>query len=108
MKKKVKFLQSIAGLADPDIPKLDLKYQRLRELMSGQRTMGGRRIPEDAIAKQIAEEKRRDRYDAQPIGFKQDWSFRPDQEATIEADLAQKWEEAGYCAIVQEKPTKAA
>jgi hypothetical protein len=103
MKKKVKFLVSIAGLADPDIPKLDARYKRVREVMSGQRTMGGRRLPEDAIAKQITEEKRRDRYDAPPIGFKQDWSFKPDQEAMIDAELAQKWEEAGYCVILQEK-----
>ncbi len=101
MKKKVKFTQSISGLGDPDKDRLNAEYDRIRKKSKAQ---GFR----DATIERIIEDRKvSDRYNEKPIGFKNDFSFKPEQEAYIPADLAEKWEESGICVIVPE-PKKAA
>jgi hypothetical protein len=107
MKKvKVKILDSIAGLADPKpTAELDKKYSDKITQMNRQR-----KNPFSAafIEELVTDWKKSDRYGEQPLGFRRDWSFKPDQEAMISAELAEKWEEAGLCMILRDETKKAA
>lgn len=99
MKKRVKFLDSIAVLADPKSKNdLDAKYARITEELKG------RQKPPTpaAIKNHIEEMKKADRYGETLYGFQRDMGFKPDQEALINADLAEKWEDAGICQILTE------
>ena len=96
-KVKVKILESIAGLADPDTAKLDAKYETIRARLRGR----DKPPTEQAIKLHIEEMKRLDRYAEKPLGFKKEWSFRPSVEVMIEAALAEKWIEADICALFQ-------
>jgi hypothetical protein len=98
-KTRVKFLDSIAGLGDPDKAKLELRYAELRRTM---RLQSQKRTAE-SIEKAIDEQKATDRFNEVPIGFAKDFSFAPGQEAQIPADLAEKWEAAGICVSVEKK-----
>ncbi len=100
MKKKVRMLDSVAGLGDPrPVEDLDQKYQAIRD----RNKAAERPLTERTIENQIATMKLRDRYAEKPLGFKRDWSFKVDQEAMIPADLAAKWEDAGLCVILTEE-----
>lgn len=101
MKKRVKILDSIAGLGDPR-PKaeLDAKYERLRQQMK----MQDKPPAASAIEASITEFKTRDRYGDPAIGFSKDWAFKAGDEILIEAELAEKWAAGGICVeIVAEK-----
>lgn len=99
-KVRVKMIDSIAGLADPK-PRatLDEKYKKMQADMRGRRP---KPVPEIVIEQTLEETKKRDRYGEAEIGFPRDWSFKPDQEVLINADLARKWEEVGLCVILQD------
>jgi hypothetical protein len=94
MKTKVKMLQSIAGLGDPDREALEKKYAAMRAWHEAKRRS------ESFIEREIAEAKRLDRYDAPPSGFPRDWSYKPGDEPMIDAHLAKNWEAAGNCTIL--------
>src|ERR1700722_5633668 len=97
MKVRVKILDAIAGLADPDVARLDLKYGKLEAGLRAQE----KPPQERAIRERIAVLKKSDRYDENPIGFKKDWAFKPGKEALIEEDLARKWADAEICALIE-------
>lgn len=100
MTTKIKLLTSIAGLGDPDRAKLDAKYVRLSASMQAEVDFRGKKRSTESIAAAVAEEKRKDRYDEKPIGFKTDWSFRSGDEAVIDSELAKKWADSGICIIL--------
>lgn len=99
-KKRVKILESIAGLADPKPrAELDAKYSKFKAGLEARE-----KPPSKAtIDFHVAEMKKRDRYGEPELGFKRDWAFRPDAEVTINADLADKWEESGICTILDDQ-----
>jgi hypothetical protein len=100
MKKRVKMLESIAGLADPKLKAdLEAKYQRIREA-NRQRE---KPFSDRTVENQIAELKKRDRYGEPPLGFPRDWSFKPGDEVLINAELAEKWEDLGLCVVIGDK-----
>ena len=90
----VRFIDSIAGLADPNTVKLDQKYQLMRQKLTDQGTW-----PE-MIESAIAQQKKQDRYDDVCRGFPKDFSYRPGQEARIPADIARAWAEDGICELL--------
>lgn len=96
-RKRVKFLDSIAGLADPNKQQLDQRYAKLKVSLEAQK-----RSPR-FIDDTIAEQKSKDRYAEAPIGFTKDWAFKTGDEALVPADLAEKWEQSGICVPVAEK-----
>lgn len=98
-KVRVKVLDSIAGLADPDTAKLEAKYDKI---IAGLR---GREKPpsEQQIRVHIEGLKKADRYHEKPIGFKKDWSFKQGDEVMVEKTLAEKWVEAEICLLIEEK-----
>ena len=57
-------------------------------------------LSEAKIDEIIARQKLLDRYGKAGMGFARDFSFRPDQEALIPAELAEKWQESGICMIL--------
>jgi hypothetical protein len=101
-KKKVKFNESFAGLGDPDVKKLDEKY------LKQSKSMEARKIPQRAIAQQIANQKILDRYEEKPIGMPKDFAFKSGEEAMIPEELAEKWIAAGICNAVLDEKVKAA
>lgn len=102
-KKRVKMLDSIAGLGDPKpVAVLDEKYANMRTAMKKPGHGREKGISDYTIETVIAETKKRDRYGEQPIGFARDWALKPDAELMINADLADKWEAAGICVILTE------
>ena len=107
MKKKVKITESIAGMADPK-PKsvLDQKYsEHTAKLKAVEKP------PSIHTINQVIDDmKKRDRYGEPMLGFPRDWSFKPGDEVLIDADLADKWQEAGICQFVEESaaPSKKA
>ena len=107
MKRKVKMLDSVAGLADPKpIATLKEKYEKMNQTM---RDRTPKPVPEAIISETIAQTKLRDRYGEPVLGFPRDFSFRPDEEVLIDSELAKKWEAAGTCVILDEvKNNKAA
>jgi hypothetical protein len=102
MKTRVKILVSIAGVGDPDRAALEKKYAAMRTWFEAKRRS------ENFIEREIDEAKRLDRYDAPPTGFARDWSYKPGEEALIDAELAKKWEAAGVCTIVPPEAKKIA
>lgn len=109
MKKRVKFLDSVAGLADPR-PKaeLDKKYQQLREKMETPPEGSDTGAPKRAIDAAIADAKKRDRYDDPRWGFPRDYVFKSGDEVMIDAKLAEHWEADGRCTIIEQAVGKAA
>lgn len=103
MKKKVKFLDSIAGLADPDREKLDKRYETMRAQAKAKAEEAGREFKPAGIEAQIKELKKSDRYDDVQRGFKKDFGYKPGEEAMIPAAVALAWEEAGICVILEEQ-----
>lgn len=100
-KKRVKFMESIAGLADPKpVSVLDEKYDKMRDQM--RRPAQGREkgVSEYTINTVIAETKLRDRYGEKQVGFARDYSFKPGDEASIDAELADKWDALGLLTIL--------
>jgi hypothetical protein len=99
-KVRVKILDSIAGLADPR-PRaaLDEKYRKMQADMKSRRP---KPVPDVVIEETIETTKKRDRYGEPELGFPRDWSFKPDQETMIGAEIAKKWEDAGICLILAE------
>ena len=97
LKKRVKITDSIAVLADPKpTAELDAKYAKHREKL-----LAREKPPSKAtIDNEIAVLKKRDRYGEPVYGFKMDRGFKPDQEAVIDAALAEKWEASGACVII--------
>lgn len=90
----VRFIDSIAGLADPNTVKLDQRYLFMRQKLAEQGSW-----PE-TIESVIAQEKVKDRYNDVARGFTKDFAYRPGQEASIPADIARAWEEDGICEII--------
>jgi hypothetical protein len=96
-KLKVRFLQSIAGLADP-APRevLDARYaQRRRTLESDER----RRSPE-YIDKVIEALKRGDRYGDVRRGFTMPFAYKQGDIASIPAEIARNWVASEICEFV--------
>jgi hypothetical protein len=104
-KVKVKFLDSIACLADPK-PRavLDAKYDAIiNELKNREKP------PSSATIKnQIDEKKRADRYGEPMLGFTRDMAWKSGEEAFINAELAEKWQDCGTCLIIEEPASKKA
>lgn len=101
-KVKVKILDSIAGLKDPRSPsELDEKYRQQIQRMNK-----GRQKPfsEGFVEELVSDFKKHDRYGEKPLGFARDWSFKPGDEVMINADLAEKWQDAGICTILADEP----
>jgi len=104
MKKKVKILvESIAGLGDAQPDAVARKYAKIeREMRSKARLNNGIKVSiytEDQIRSAVDAERRKD--DAEPRrGFTQDFSFKRGDEPLIDSELAEKWEAAGICAIL--------
>jgi hypothetical protein len=100
MKKKVRFLDSVAILGDPK-PKveLDAKYAAKIELLKN------REKPPSAAAikNHVDDLKKADRYGEPINGFPRDIGWKEGTETFINADLARKWEEAGMVVILDEK-----
>lgn len=109
MKKKVKFLDAMAGLADPK-PKaaLDAKYAQIREKMETPPEGSDKGASKHTIDAAITEAKKRDRYGDPAWGFARDFSFKVGDEAVIDAKLAEHWEAAGYCTVIEDATKKAA
>lgn len=98
MRKKVKILQSIAGLGDPSQAVLERKYAQMTAELEGRK-----KPPSAAAIEAVISAERKKDQQAVRTGFLQDWSFKPDQEVMINAELAEKWEESGICLILGEK-----
>jgi len=102
MKKKVqvKFLESVAVLADPK-PKaeLDAKYDVYRFQMTRRPKP---RSPEQ-IEASVEEMKRADRYGEPCYGFPRDRNFRPGELASLPEGIALAWEKCGYCELTGEQ-----
>lgn len=107
-KKRVKFLESIAGLADPDTKALDRKYEEVTSRAKAKAAEQNRELKAITITSQINAYKAADRYNDVKRGFQKDFSFRPGQEASIPESVALVWEEAGICNILDEPKSKAA
>lgn len=105
MKKRVKITDSFAVLADPrPTRELDEKYAAIRaKLMERDKPPSAATVNET-----IDTLKKRDRYGEPMLGFPRDRGFKPDQEVLISAELAEKWEAAGMCIILEEGSKKAA
>lgn len=102
MKKvRVKFLESIAGLADPK-PKaeLDEKYERIRE----ENLRRERPLSQATVEERIHAYKQTDRYGEPFIGFNKDFGFKVGDEAFILGEIASKWEASGICVILPDVP----
>jgi hypothetical protein len=96
-KTRVKFLDSIAGLGDPKpVEVLDGEYAKVRAEFKARKPP----MSDARIAEIIERRKAADRYGAAGMGFARDFSFKPDQEALIPAELARAWEEAGVCLVL--------
>lgn len=104
MKKKVKFTESWAHLADPNATALEAKYKGILEAA----TKGVREEDHPkALAharRRIADMKESDRYGQKPVGFTRDVRFKPGDEALLNADLADKLAESGLAMILDAKP----
>jgi hypothetical protein len=100
MKKRVKFMTSIAGLADPDKPTLDRRYERIMQQARDAARKASREFKEGPVKLLIAEHKKADRYDDVQRGFKRDFSYKTGDEAVVPAEVAIKWEEDGICTIL--------
>lgn len=99
-KTRVKILTSIACLGDPKpVAELDAEYAEVRAQLSA-KTRKPAPLSEAKIDEIIARQKQLDRYGKAGTGFPRDISFRPDQEALIDAELAEKWQESGICIIL--------
>jgi hypothetical protein len=97
---RVRFLECIAGLGDPDKTHLDRKYDQLLVDLTS-REKGPTRVQ---IAARIAELKIIDRYEGQS-GFKRDFVFRPGEEVFIPEKAALDWQNCGVCEILPEPKT---
>ena len=109
--KKVKFLQSIAGLGDMQPEQAARKYARIeRDLRSVmKKDSAGNSIQvntEENIRATIDREKAKDALEPHR-GFKQDYSFKAGDEVMIESTVADKWEAAGICTVIIEKSSGA-
>lgn len=104
MKKRVKFLDSIAILADPK--PTDVLEEKYRDMKAKMLARKPRPASAATIEEAINTTKLRDRYGEPSHGFARDMSFKPDQEALINADLAVKWEAAGICVILEDASGK--
>jgi len=96
MKKRVKILESIAGLGDPQPAQLERKYARIRQDLTERAIRNNREPSPTDIEAAVNAEKRKDALWVK-TGFNKDWSFKPGDEPLIDAALAEKWEEAGIC-----------
>jgi hypothetical protein len=101
--KKVKFLTSIAGLADPDRAKLDKKYEAFTQRAREASKKKGKEFKPLPVEMAIAELKQLDRYDDLCRGFKADFAFKTGDESLIPADVAAKWEAGGICVILADE-----
>ena len=108
MKKRVRILTSIAGLADPDTAALDKKYQKIADRMAARAAEANATLKPETIKAVIADHKKADRYNDVKRGFKADFSFPPGAEVSLPASVADAWEEAGLCTILDEPAKKAA
>lgn len=108
---KVKFLQAIAGLADPNKAKLDRKYEEIRKHGEARKRSAearGVKFSMAPVLREIEDRKIADRYDDVCRGFPSDFSFKTGDEAMIPATVAEHWQEAGICTILTEERKKAA
>jgi hypothetical protein len=106
MKKvKVKFLTSIAVMADPKPPAvLDEKYRRIVDGLNARE-----KPPSASYVKMVIDEnKKADRYGEIANGFTRDTGWKAGDEAFINADLAAKWQDAEICEIIADTGKKAA
>lgn len=107
MKKvKVKILDPIAGLADPKPTHvLDEKYKaKIAQMNKGRRVAYSKEFTDELIA----DMKAHDRYGEKILGFPRDFAFKTGDEVMINAELAEKWEEAGICTIIRDDKKLAA
>ena len=104
MKKRVKILQSISGTGDPSPGELQRKYDTMRRTLQdaarAARNMGRPGRSDGEIEALVAEEKRKDDAIPRVAGFTHPFSFKPGDEVSIDAELAEKWETCGLCMIL--------
>ena len=104
MKKRVKILQPIAGAGDPSPAELERKYARIRgeqvARSKAAQAAGKPGVTEQQIESVVNEEKRRDATIPRVSGFIGPFSFKPGDEVSIDAELADKWEACGICSIL--------
>lgn len=106
MQKRVKITDSFAIMADPrPRAELDAKYDKMRATMRARRP---KPVSEPTIEETIRVTKLRDRYGEPILGFPRDRGFKPDQEMSLDAALAEKWEADGKCVILDESKRAAA
>ena len=113
MKKvKVTMLMSIAGTDDPSAASLRQKYERLQASLVKQslaaQQSGKPGKPDEDIEALVGAEKRKDEKIPRVSGFDHEFSFKPNDVALIDADLADKWQASGICIINAEIPLKKA
>ena len=101
---RVKMLESVAGLKDPDREALDRKYKGIVADYEARALKNNREVKPHLVKALIDEHKRQDRYDDVCRGFKRDFAFAPGSEPSIPIEVAQKWEEAGLCTILPDEP----
>lgn len=98
-KVRVKILEPIAVLADPK-PKADLeaKYKKFADGLRERE-----KPPSESTIKALLNEKKlADRYAEVPLGFARDMAWKIGDEAFINAELAEKWQDGGICLIIDE------
>lgn len=96
-KVKVRFMESIAVLADPKTE--DLLNQKYEDFA---RQLQLKEKPPSAgtIKYLIDQKKKADRYGEPQLGFARDMAWKPGEEGFISADLAAKWQDNGICIIL--------
>lgn len=103
---KVRFNEAIAGLADPNRAALDRDYEKIRKQAEERKREAesrGEKFSMAPVLKQIEERKKADRYDDVCRGFPRDFAFKAGDEAMIPATVAEHWQEAGICTILDER-----
>jgi hypothetical protein len=110
-KVKVTILQSVAGTGDPSPADLKRKYELMTVTMTQHsltaQKAGKQGRTDEEIAAIVETERRKDARTPRLAGFDHEFSFKPKDVALIDADLAEKWQDAGIC-IIEESAKKAA
>jgi len=96
---RVKFLDSMAGLRDPTPAILAAKYAKLEEALRAEKNGKLPLYKDHEVRARVDAAKAAD--DAViPAGFAKDWSFKPGEEASVNAAIAEHWEAAGQVTVL--------
>ncbi len=104
-KVKVKFSEPIAVLGDPKpTAVLNEKYKKFADDL-----LAREKPPSASTIKYLIEQKKlADRYGEPMYGFARDMAWKAGDEAFINAELAEKWQDCGICMILEDAPGKKA